>query len=295
MEDLSVLEQATEPQPSPVAIENVPLKMLNIALANPGPGYQRDAYITGVNKIAKNFDWDMFDPLLVSIRKDGPRAGELFIVDGQHRYLAASKIFPDTQEVPCMLVSMTYDEEAARFARQGENRRGINSRDLFRARIEARDPIALDVKRVVEEGGFRLATVGGGGGHNDIAAVHAVYNIYTRLGKEILALTLYVIQHAYPPPTASRCEARIITGLAHFLYHFPVAKIDRLIEKLATPEGHPKRIMQNAAMYSVAAGHNTKGNPAVSRAILDQYNKNMSIHRLDWDLTKYREAAIKRG
>lgn len=274
-------------------IRRVPLRLLNVALAEPGPGYQREPNMTRARKIARAWDWGMLDPLVVSERKDGPRAGQLFIVDGQHRYLAALENFPEWQELPALVTPMTMEEEARRFARQGENRTNVNTRDLFRAKLEANDPVAHDIVRVIEDAGWRISFNQTRSG-TTIQAVNAAQNIYNHFGRELLALTLHVINGAYPESMEMRTDNRIISGVAHFLYHFPVIKVNLLIEKLARPEGHPRRLLQNSALYATGTGGGAKGAASVSRAILDQYNKNTSTNRLDWDLKKYRELPAKK-
>lgn len=276
-------------------IRRIPLRLLNVSLAEPGPGYQRTPNMSRVKKIARNWDWGMYEPLVVSERKDGPRAGELFIVDGQHRYLAALEIFPEWQELPALVRPMTFEEEALRFARQGENRGGVNSRDLFRAKVEARDPDALDILAIIEEHGFRISYLGGGNesGGSVITAISTLVSIYNGMGRDILRLALHVSSSAFPPSVQGRTDGRIIGGIAHFLYYFPVIKIPTLIEKLGRPEAHPRRLLQNSAVYSMG-GNKAGGNVAVSHAILDQYNRGTSASRLDWDLKKYRGLPAKK-
>lgn len=276
-------------------IRRIPLRLLNVALADPGPGYQREPNLNRVRKIARAWDWGMYEPLIVSERKDGPRAGQLFIVDGQHRYLAALENFPEWQELPALVLPMTMEEEARRFARQGENRTGVNTRDLFRARLEANDPAAHDIVAVLAAAGWRISFNQTRSG-STIQAVNAVQNIYNHFGRELLALTLHVINSTYPESMEMRTDNRLITGIAHFLFHFPVVKVNLLIEKLSRPEAHPRRLLQNSALYATGSGGGggAKGASAVSRAILDQYNKNTSANRLDWDLKKYRELPAKK-
>lgn len=272
-------------------IERIPIGMLRVALAEPGPGYQRPPDMSRARKLAAKWDWTMLDPLVVSIRKDGPHAGEYFVVDGQHRYLAAAEIFPDTEELPALVLRLTVEEEARRFARQGENVRRVNARDLFRARIEARDPDALALRALVERQGWRIVASAHSApnSNNDIIAVQRIVSIYNGYGPTILELTLKVLAEAYGHKSFA-IDNRMLGGVSHFLFHFPVANVGELTERLSRPEGLPRRIYQASALYGTNGGGRSGGNTWVSRAILDVYNHGRrGSTRLDWDLKKYRE------
>jgi hypothetical protein len=270
-----------------MTIERIPLGLLNISYADPGPGYQRAANERRIRKISANWDWDMMEPLVVSIRQGQPDEGSYFVVDGQHRFLAALRVFGEDQEVPCIIVHMTLDQEALRFARQNENRRNVHTRDLFRAKIQANDPEALDIKDAVETAGWTIGYHHGPSRGHSITALSGLQGIYRYFGREILLRALRVARDAYPVGMDSRADIRVISGIAHFLYHFPVVNEEKLIEKLSMPEATPRRLLQRATTYSITSGMG-RGNPQVSRVILDQYNKGRSTHRLDWDLNKYR-------
>lgn len=274
---LPTLDQSFTPQ-----IERIPLYKLHV-----DHGYQRTIKQHRIRKIIKNFDWLNFDPLFVSIRVDGPDSGKHFVVDGQHRYVAAKEVHGDLQEVPALIVPLTYEEEAKRFAQQDENKLRVSSQDLFRARLESGDADALILKMMVERNGFAIGLFNGPKGKRTITAVSTLNSIYTGYSPQILERTLQIVGEAWGHlPECS--DAKILSGMAHFLYHFPIVDDDHLIDKLMRPEAHPRRIVQNSAIYGNANATSNKGGGAVSRAIFDQYNFRMSRNRLEWDLKKYR-------
>jgi hypothetical protein len=275
-------------------IERVPATMLNIAAYDPGPGYQRPADLNRVARIAREWDWALFDPLTVSRRRGGPRDGELFVVDGQHGWLAAMERWGETIELPATMLHLTLEEEAERFARQHENARRPIQNHRFAANITARDEETLAIKAIVERQGWIVSPYYGPQRHNAISAAGNLVTAYRAYGPDVLELTLKVLAEAYTYKPAS-VDGRLIRGLAHFLYHFPVANIGELTERLMRPEALPARLYQNSAMYSSNTG-GTSG--AISHAIFDQYNRRRSgSTKLTWDLKKYRttEAAAKRN
>ena len=267
-------------------IAHVMLGMLNI-----DRGYQRDIRDRKVKGLKANWDWRKFDPLSVSRRIDGPRKGELFVWDGQHRYLAASELFSEYQELPCYINDLTYQQEAELFARQHENESAVGGNSRFNALLQAGDPEATDVVRIVQDTGFRVnlrqySTHKGTEG-NAIQAMAALLRLYQTLGPDELRVTLHVISRSWPVGVPERINARIIGGVAHFIHHFPEAKVEHLIAQLSLPDATPQRILQGAAVYSATGGSMGGLQPAASRAILDKYNRGLrGSNRLVWEIGK---------
>ena len=268
-----------------------PIKSLRVAnydAALGGGGYQRVVDQNQVKRIAKNWDWSMVGLLTVSRRVGEPHPGELFVVDGQHRLEAGRMAFGEEQPLPCVVRPMTYEEEAARFARQSQNTRRVGARDLFHARIEARDPDAIEVKEVVERQGWVISSHKTPSGQNSIVAIATLVSIHRMYGATTLEETLRTLASAYGYHYEA-VDNRILNGVAHFLYHFPVANRRELADKLGRPESIPRALQQNAARYG-GYGSGKGGSMAMSRAIMDVYNKNRrQQNQLEWDLRKYRE------
>ena len=115
--------------------------------------YQRNPKKESViNKIASFWSWAACGALIVAERADG----ELFIVDGQHRWLAAMKL--DSVEVlPCMVFYMeNVKTEARGFVTANVARASMNALDKFKAQVVAGDTTAIAVKHMVEEVGYRI-------------------------------------------------------------------------------------------------------------------------------------------
>lgn len=117
--------------------------------------YQRDITRNGrmaIQRIADNFDWRKYQPILVA-PTDG---GKLAVVDGQHRAHAAALC--GIQKLPAMTVPMTLAEQAAGFAAINRDRITMNAPTIYRAELAAGTEWAIESKVAVEAAGCTLAT-----------------------------------------------------------------------------------------------------------------------------------------
>jgi len=117
--------------------------------------YQRTITARGrgaIQKMADNFDWRKFQPIVVAPTGNG----KLAVVDGQHRAHAAALLGLAT--VPAMTVAMTLVEQAAGFAAINRDRVSVHPLQIYRAERAAGTPWAVACAAVVEAGGCRLAT-----------------------------------------------------------------------------------------------------------------------------------------
>jgi hypothetical protein len=121
--------------------------------------YQRQPIDGRVMMIASKFSWALFGELLVHDRK-----GKLYIVDGQHRWLAALKR-PDVSTVPCLVFDSP--EEAARaaearvFVGRNTSTRAADGLSRYRGMLVSRDPAAVRVHALMESTGHSIGRGGG--------------------------------------------------------------------------------------------------------------------------------------
>lgn len=124
------------------------------------PAYQRSTASQGSRKLieamAERWDWRLCVPLLVSAR-----GGDLFIIDGQHRWHGA-KARGDIAFLPCAVGTFgNAREEAALFVAANRKRVPMTQVDLFRAAVAAGDEVAVRAQQLLEAAGFELARGGG--------------------------------------------------------------------------------------------------------------------------------------
>lgn len=268
----------------------IPISKVMLGLLNIDRKYQREIRPSKIKYLKDHWDWRKFHPLSVSRRVGGPRAGELFIWDGQHRYLTAGELFSEYQELPCTISDMTYQQEAEFFARQHEGSSSVGGNVRFRALVEAGDPEANDVVRVIKDAGYHVTLAGGGNinSGNTIAAVTTMLALYRRMGADGLRLVLHVASKSWPVGVPDRVAGKPLAGIAHFLHYFPQADVNHLIERLAQPDATPQRISQSASVYTVSgsASNGSTLNAPMSRAIMDRYNRSLrGSKRLEWAIT----------
>jgi hypothetical protein len=106
-----------------------------------------------IASIAAKFDWRLCSPLVVSRRHDD----SLVIIDGQHRWLAASKR-DDIPQLPCCVFRYDSREEEARmFILANRARKPINRLDDYFAALAAADEDAIEIQQIVTDAGLRVA------------------------------------------------------------------------------------------------------------------------------------------
>ena len=104
-----------------------------------------------IKSIRKNWNWLAFGALMVA-----ERDGVFYVVDGQHRLLAAMQE-PGVQKVPCVVYpTHSIAIEAKSFLEANTSRVTVSAIDKYKAGLAALDPVALNMKAVLEELGIVL-------------------------------------------------------------------------------------------------------------------------------------------
>jgi hypothetical protein len=117
--------------------------------------YQRQSSESDVGKIAGNWFWPALGTIVVSHRN-----GQYYVVDGQHRVLAA-KMRDDVEMLPCIVhEGMSVEEEAAMFYLLNNNRRTPTAIEKFKAILAANDDNARYVNSELTKRGFVVAKSG---------------------------------------------------------------------------------------------------------------------------------------
>lgn len=177
----------------PPSIELVPPDDLRIDLS-----YQRSidnrASQIKIDRMRRRWDWRLCVPLLASRRADG-----LYVIDGQHRMVAAQSR-GDIHYLPCCVGK--YDsaaDEAAIFIEANSTPQKVHRVDVWRAAVLAGDADALAVDRVLGGAGLALvATSLNGLKPGQINALGVVRTTIKRRGEEVALRTFAVLAEAYP-------------------------------------------------------------------------------------------------
>lgn len=105
-----------------------------------------------IEKIAENFQWSRFAPVLVA-----PVEGGLFaIIDGQHRTHAAALC--GIAEVPALVVSVGVEEQSRAFSWVNSQTVRVTVFHVYKAALAAREDWAVRAEAAVSAAGCRLMT-----------------------------------------------------------------------------------------------------------------------------------------
>ena len=161
-------------------------------------------------RIAKNWDRDSCEPLVVSQREDR----SLFVVDGQHR-LAAAIMRGDIEQLPCFVCALPdLASEADRFVQFNKNRKSLSSLDLWKASVASGDPVALEITGSLERAGLRVSgTTNNTVGTNALTNIGGLQRCYRKQGLDQLSAVLDVLANAYRGEVM-QYAGTVFTGIA---------------------------------------------------------------------------------
>lgn len=121
-----------------------------------------------IEKIAANFQWSRFSPVLVA-----PVAGGLFaVIDGQHRVHAAALC--GIAEVPAMVVQVGVEEQSRAFAWVNSQSIRVSVFHIFKAAFSAGDDWAVRADAAVSGGGCRLMRANASSSNKKPGEVYAI-------------------------------------------------------------------------------------------------------------------------
>lgn len=146
--------------------------------------YQRDLGKRSMNLIkalVDNFAWrKMKPPIVVEVE------GGLHCVDGQHTAIAAAT--RNIPEIPVFVVDGgSLQERADSFVAHNKDRIVMSTLDVYRARIAAGDPVAVETSRICQEVGIRIRQTNQFGviKIGDTNSVGTVQRLVSRRGRAI--------------------------------------------------------------------------------------------------------------
>lgn len=128
-------DAATDAGPAPM------LQWIEIAELVVDDSYQRDlkpGNWKAIRRIAEAFRWSRFSPVFVA----PVEGGKFAIIDGQHRTHAAAMCGFD--RVPCQVVQMTLEEQAASFAAVNGLVTKVTLWQIYKAALAAKEKWAVD-------------------------------------------------------------------------------------------------------------------------------------------------------
>jgi hypothetical protein len=263
----------TEEKPAENAIRLTSPRIEHIELSKCIPtNYQRLTSPKHVSNIVKHFNEAKLNLLTISLRE-----GKYYIIDGLHRAEALRAL--RYTHAPCIvLTGMTYEQEADFFRRQNELKRIITTFDDFKAGMEAKDEVCINITKILKNNGFQI----GRGGFYKINSIRALYNIVNDYGYAILDDTLFLLANTWNNiPEASSC--RFLMGVAEFVSRYGIVAdfAERLKDKFAVICYDYDETMRVRGSIRSTASHRK-----LCQILVEHYNKGLranSKKRLIWE------------
>ena len=249
--------------------------------------YQRGKKEQWVKHIVRHFDPKLFSPLIVSRRPNG----RMFIIDGQQRWNVATIL--EIEHVPCEILNIkTVQEESRIFQLLNTERRSVNNFELYWAKLTAKDPDAIGLKKLMTEHGLELWMEGTSLAVSwpEFVCIGALQRAY-KFGSEHMSRMLNIMIDAFDsddPPHGCN-HSFMVNGISMFMrlaeYNFDDARLVAALQKY-----QPKEILQMSdAAKMIMAGRNK----ALGHVICKIYNDQERGGRID--LVGERKRRIDRG
>ena len=172
-------------------VPNVEFRLVPCNTIRTDVAYQRERSDRFVARVASDFDKNLLKPIKVS-----ERDSQLYCIDGQHS-LEIVKTASGREDalVWCMIYKgLTYENEAYLFSKQQQYEKSLLSYNITNAKIEAKDPDALMIDRILSSYGFSISDRIG---DYRIKATKVLERVYSEFGPECLAKVLLLIKETW--------------------------------------------------------------------------------------------------
>ena len=225
--------------------------------------YQRELDTDRVNKIVRDFDPNLVNPIKVSYRM-----GKFWVIDGHHTMAALiAKNGGKDLLVDCkVFYGMTWLDEVNYFlAQTGKHSRAINISDRLRAMKNSGDPDVTKMVKLAEKAGF-IIDFKGSKGQNKIVALSTLARAYSGLTPDEYFEYLSLIKRTWGgmPESLSR---EILQGM--FVFY-------KTYKGTFSPKNFVNRL-KKVAPYAIIRDGRVSSSPGATkyaRQILGRYNFN---------------------
>lgn len=246
----------------------IAVKHLSVVWANA----QRELNQRHVDKMAADFDPDLFDDLVVTLPNGD---GIYHVVDGNHRRAMIQQLYGEEEKIPCRIVDAKDPARAAAiFNKINTGRRLPSGIEKFRVRVTAGYETEVAIDKVVTWLGCRIEE---GNGANTIRATAALLNVHNAFGLDVLKETLVNIRTTWRDDKGA-LEGPIIEGFGSLIgEHRGHLDWVRLREKTAK-EYTPGRLLGAAKADKENLGGRISD--GVRRVLIRNYNTGIRTGKL---------------
>lgn len=249
---------------------NVP-RLIDIEKVIVDESFQRKLNRTHLNKMIREFDPNINQPIAVAKNEDGTFS----VLDGQHR-VELMKAQGAAQILAFVFTAKDVEEQAKVFLDINTSQMKPTKTDQFKARIAANDPIAIGVEKILKRNGFFITGAKGKG----FTSANIAESMY-RAG--VLDTTLKLVNIVFPTEMRQvNLDAGLIAGMGLFRGQLERAHVDRLIEVLSMrspADVHRQAHMMDLSSRGAVAAYN------LFRALVRLHNegagRNSGINKLN--------------
>lgn len=247
-------------------------------------GYQRALEADRAQKIAENFNPHLFDPILLSKRKNG----RMYIIDGQHRVIAA--VIAKIDKVPArILMGLSREQEANLFVDAQLQRKPIRAFDRFNAKIIAQDPVFVGINKIVQKARFEIAPHSASNSPRRLRCITLLIMIYKTAGKDHFQRLVDVLEGLSDGKETGHTNDMFIRPMHRILReHGADISIDHMIKAF-------EKVSIEKVVWKAIRTSKVRGNRCVDKMmeiIREIYNQNRPPHLLK--ATPRRKRAISK-
>ena len=251
-------------------------RYLSTARLTSGLPYQRPVEERDVDRLIKEWDDRLLEPLIVSFRD-----GKFMVLDGQHRVSALRKMNgnKDVMVLCKVFTGMTYSEEARFCYLLDKGKRRLTLAQSTNALIESgSDAETEDIHRLIHEAGFTWALGKAHERDHEIVVTRAIIKAYQELGPSSFSRMLSLLEACWHGDPNS-LNASMISGMAKLLKSFGTDMNDDIFCKRMAAVDPEEIVRRSKTDFSTSS----KG-LRVARVILQKYNKSRGGKKLPYQL-----------
>ena len=244
---------------NPGVLRSLPTSRLTSGLA-----YQRPVNERVVNRLIREWDEQLLEPLIVSFRD-----GRFNLVDGQHRVIALRRKNGGSDVmVLCRVYSgLTYEQEAELCFKLDKAKKRLSMAQSVNALLEAgTDPTIKQINQLLKYEGFVWALGKSRGGAYEVTTTQAVISAYNLLGSDCFIRLLWILNNTWHGDPAS-LNAAMFSGMALFIKTYETELNDHsFVQRLSavSPEEIVRRSKADFSTNSKAL--------RCAKVLLDKYN-----------------------
>lgn len=207
------------------------LQMLPSSALTSGLGYQRPVRESDVDRLVREWDENLLDPLIVSFRD-----GHFNVVDGQHRITAMHRMNGgrDVMVLCRVYNGLTYQQEAELCVKLDKSKKPLSMAQSVNAlMVSGSDQDINEIQRLMKSRGFSWAVEKKSARRYQITATSVVLRAYKLLGASLFDRMLLLLDGAWTGNPDS-LNAYMISGVALLLKTYETElKDDVFIQRLS--------------------------------------------------------------